>query len=310
MKPASKKVNKLTSEEQDLEVLSYAERIERYALENGPRGSALVKAAALHRAISNLEEGELDDAQHLQTAKDLIAVWEKLPRGEREAMRNGWHDPGMEQTPRQWLRDQEGFCDNEIEWALDVSLWPNESEVVAWAGWHFFTGRTGLRVLVGAGSEREDIARQLRLIADGLEQRWPAMIANRGGMELVRWSVPAAPAARPADGLPIGTFVRDGDACGLVVAGAKGVAGWVYLFVEADGRMNCQFENGLTVGPGERRGLPPVVDLEGRDPLAELRGGGMPCMPTEEKSEPQSRVNAASKRGGKQPKSKAVAAAS
>lgn len=267
--------------EHDWETFAYACRIEGYVRQNGKKGTALFKAAALFRAIANIEDDVGDDRRLLQFCGELATEWEGLPRGEREALRNGWHDPGRQPTPTQWLRQQEHFADNEVEWGLEMSVTVDGTEVWGFADWNLFHGRTGLQLVFGAGSERDATVKEIRAIADAMEANWGEFIANRGGNQRVTWPVRRASGRgagvavsdKPPSGMfPIGSLVKDGDDAGIIVGGFRGKTRTAYCYLDQDGEPNFQFEDGIKPAAGKVGGLPDLVDVHGRDPLAELRG--------------------------------------
>jgi hypothetical protein len=270
MTPAKGRGPRMT--DADWEKMLYLERIEKAALANGPRGSKLVKAFALNRALANLEE-EQRDATQLRAAQDAaLAEWSKLTPREQERIGWGWPDRGQQPSVAEWAREQAQYM-GETDWGVRLTPAPDRIQVDCSAGWELFHGTEPVTLMIRPGTQRAQVVRAARRLVEALERYWSGIITMGPESRLLR--LPTGEPAAAAEGMiPPGTLVEDAsqDQCGIVVGGFRGANGILYVYIKPDGVLDSQYGMGLKVAKGGVGGIPAVTDIQGIDPLARMRG--------------------------------------
>ncbi len=75
--------------------------------------------------------------------------------------------------------------------------------------------------------------------------------------------------------LPVGTLIHDKatGSGGIIVGAFKGASYALHTYIRPDGEVDVLFPSDIEIVEGNGCGIPAVVDLNGNDPLASMRGG-------------------------------------
>jgi hypothetical protein len=160
----------------DFELMDFLERLRDPLMANAPRGSALVKAFALYRALVDLEADELDVAKLRAAMGEVVAEWSKLSAREKACIRGGWPDRGQQPTVKAWLAEQARYIGPEIDWALRLTPSPDRGQVDFEADWHLFNGTEPVTLLVRPGTPKAEVVRWARGMVAALERYWRGAI--------------------------------------------------------------------------------------------------------------------------------------
>jgi hypothetical protein len=261
------------------------ELLSPHVLAKGLSGSELVKAFALFMAMGDRDLSKEDDAVQLwNTTVAAEREWLKLSAGQQKYILGGWHPANDLPSTAEYLQTLAGYDDNAVAWTL-TGCENYRGNVDFFAAPELVSSMHPVRMCIRQGTPKAQALKQCRNILAALEARWEETIALDGKRGLTQERTESEP-ARALGILPVGTMICDPSTSesGIIVGAFRGKSRIVYVFVGADGEVDCQYGNSLQTAEGSRGGLPAVTDASGGDPLVKLRET-MPALPLEKKSD-------------------------
>jgi hypothetical protein len=257
------------------DLTSRLELIADHVFARGLKGSRVVKAFALAQMLYRRDPEKPNDvANAWKIAREAWVEWVKLPLAERKAILGGWHSDPVFPTPREQLEIMAGYGDNEVLWQLSIVEMPDH--VSFWSDYNLTHSIADVQLFIRQGTRKAEALRQLRNIMAALEARWHEAIALDGHNRVdhpLQEPKPRQPEPGAEGILPPGTFVRDNslDKSGIILGGFRSGKNTLYTYICADGTLESQYAMGLKVADAAAGGLPAVADINGADPLAEMR---------------------------------------
>jgi hypothetical protein len=253
------------------ELMTRLDLLEVPILRNGLKGSELVKAFALARALRR-EALEIEENCRAAWSAGIQAMkaWNKLSEGERKHLLNGWHCPTEWPSVEEYFRTLAGYDDNELLWMLRLS--EGDGEVNLFPSFEIAPDIADVSLLIRQGVTKAEALRQIDDMREALEAKWEEAVASTG-RNLITHPIAQGRAEDAEKMLSPGTFVMDTatNEAGIILGGYQGTNGILYTYLNAKGEVDSQYGGGFKVATERAGGLPVVSDLNGRDPLAALR---------------------------------------